>query len=82
MPGRTIDDRVPAYSNDFGPVEPGDLDLLGEMPQPCTFVQPGIATVMDGVTIMPTSFRYHHRLAVAAPSRQQHLYERRSRCVG
>jgi len=79
MPGRTIDNRVPAYANDIGPVEPGDVDLLADMPQSGAFVQPGITAVMDGVTIMPAGFRHHDRLAVAAPGRHQHLHQRRPR---
>lgn len=69
MPRRTIDNRIPANTNHVGPVEPGDIDLFADMPQPSALVQPGIAVVMDGMAIMPAGFRHQDWFSVAAPGR-------------
>lgn len=67
MPGRTVDNGVPANADNRNPVGCGCVDLIQYVSQPGPLMQAGMPPMVDRMPIMPACLGYHYGLAVPTP---------------
>ncbi len=78
VPGRTIDQRVPAETDDLGAAGLGDGDLVEDVAQPVALGPAGVLAMVGGMTVVPARLGHQDGTAITPRDLGQDLAQRRS----
>ena len=82
LPGRAVDDRIPAEAGYLGAHASGRRNLALHRPQPICLVEARMPPMVDRMAVVPTGLGDQDRLAVAPPGFEQRLEQARPRGMG